>query len=154
MATIRHFALRFALLASAMLAVTTPAFAQGGSQLALSAIFSGENKAIPHGLIWRVFKLDGDNDPVLIKQSNDAAPVLALPTGEYIVHVAYGFASSSRRVLVGSATTTERVPIGAGALVVKGSIQDQIIPINRLQVSVYAAGQLRGQTCDIEHPHR
>ena len=129
---IRLFALCFGVLATA-----TSAYAQGGSQLALSAVFSGENKPIPHGLIWRVFKLDGDNDPLLITQSSETAPVLAVPTGEYIVHVAYGFASSSRRVLVGAATTTERVPIGAGALIVKGSIQDQIIPINRLQVSVY-----------------
>jgi hypothetical protein len=131
----------------ALFSAVLPAQAQGGSQLALSAIFSGDNKPISHGLVWRVFKMETEGEPTLITQSAVAAPTLPLPPGEYVVHVAYGLASSSRRVLVGNATTTERVPIGAGALVVKGSILDQIIPINRLQISVFIpqAGNSEGR---------
>ncbi len=36
-------------------------------------------------------------------QSTDATPTLPLPPGEYVVHVAYGLAASTRKVLVGGA---------------------------------------------------
>jgi hypothetical protein len=130
---LRRFVLSFVLL----LAGLFPAVAQGNPQLALSATFAGENKPISNGLVWRVFKQAADGETALVTQSADAAPTLSLPSGEYVVHVAYGLASSSRKVLIGNATTTERLPLSAGALVVKGSIQDQIIPLNRLQISVY-----------------
>ena len=130
------FRLILALLALVPLA-TGAAMAQGGSQLALSAIFAGENKLIATGLTWRVFRLQAEGEPVMVTQSSESAPVLPLAPGEYVVHAAYGLASSTRKVLVGAATTTERLPIAAGALLVKGSIQDQIIPLNRLQVSIF-----------------
>jgi hypothetical protein len=136
-----------AFLITLMLVGPISAFAQGGSQLALSASFAGENKPIAHGLTWRIFRLAADGEPALVTQSADATPTLPMPAGEYVVHVAYGLASSTRKVLVGNATTSERVPISAGALVVKGSIQDQFIPLNRLQVSVYIpeAGNSEGK---------
>ncbi len=140
---------RFALVLALLLSCVGPfaARAQSGSQLALSATFAGENKPIATGLVWRVFKLGTDGEPALSAQSTDAAPTLPLPAGEYVVHVAYGLASSSRKVLVGNATTTERLPISAGALIVKGSIQDQVIPLNRLQISIYIpeAGNSEGK---------
>jgi hypothetical protein len=125
------------LLLQAFALASAPALAQGGPQLALSAILAGENKLIGSGLIWRVFRVEAQGEPQLVAQSAEAAPTLALQPGEFVVHVAYGLASSTRRVLVGNATTTERVPISAGGLVVRGSILDQIIPANRLQVSVF-----------------
>ncbi|MGL5136903.1 MAG: hypothetical protein ACRC7G_03960, partial [Beijerinckiaceae bacterium] len=84
-----------------------------------------------------VFKLEGEPEPKLIAQSTDDAPVFALPPGEYVVHVAYGLASSTRKVLIGQQTTTERVPLSAGALSVRGSIAEQSIPTNRMSVSVF-----------------
>ncbi|MCA3565307.1 MAG: hypothetical protein IOC90_16895 [Methylocystis sp.] len=113
------------------------ALAQGAPQLALSASFAGDTKPIPHGITWRVFQQETEGEPRLVTQSQDAAPVLPLPPGEYIVHMAYGLASATRKVLVGNGTTTEKVPINAGALIVKGSILDQVIPLNRLQISVF-----------------
>lgn len=138
---------RLALALSLLIGSFVPALAQGGSQLALSATFSGENKPIAHGLTWRVFRLAADGEPALVTQSTDATPTLPMPAGEYVVHVAYGLASTTRKVLVGNATTTERMPISAGALVVKGSIQDQFIPLNRLQISIYIpeAGNSEGK---------
>jgi hypothetical protein len=124
-------------LALLTLLLAAPALAQVGSNLALSAVYAGDNKPIPSGLVWRVFKLVDNAEPQLVTQSNDATPVLPLPPGEYVVHVAYGLASSTRKVLVGGATTSERVPIGAGALTVRGSILDRVIPLNRLQISVF-----------------
>lgn len=133
--------------AAAVVIAVSAALAQTGSQLALSASFAGDNKTIASGITWRIFKLEGEAEPQLVTQSNEAAPVLALAPGEYVVHMAYGLASATRKVLVGNATTTERVPISAGALTVKGSILDQVIPLNRLQISVFIpqAGDSEGR---------
>ncbi len=129
----------FLLSASAALAAraAAPALAQGGPQLALSAIVAGENKLISNGLVWRVFRTDAQGEPQLVAQSAEPAPVLSVPSGEFVVHVAYGLASATRKVLVGNGTTTERVPINAGGLLVRGSILDQPIPATRLQISVF-----------------
>jgi hypothetical protein len=108
-----------------------------GPQLALSAIFQGENRAITTGLVWRVYAVEAENRTRLVAESRVSAPLVPLAPGEYVVHVAYGLASASRKVLVGSGTTTERVPLGAGVLVVRAAIGDQPIPINRVQVSVF-----------------
>ncbi len=124
-------------LISASAALAAPALAQGGPQLALSAIVAGENKLISTGLTWRVFRTDAQGEPQLVAQSADPAPVLPVPSGEFVVHVAYGLASATRKVLVGNGTTTERVPINAGGLMVRGSILDQPIPATRLQISVF-----------------
>jgi hypothetical protein len=113
------------------------AHAQSGSQLAISAVFAGENKPVQRGLTWRVFKLEGEPEPRLVSQSTEDAPTFALSPGEYVVHVAYGLASSTRKVLIGQQTTTERVPLNAGVLSIRGSIADQPIPSNRLTVSVF-----------------
>lgn len=129
-----------------LLAHTGPAFAQagfagqpapGGSQLVLSAVFQGENRAITTGLVWRVYAVESEARTRLVAESRTSAPVIPLPPGEYVVHAAYGLASAARKVLVGGGTTTERVPLGAGALVVNGSIGDQAIPAARLQVAVF-----------------
>ncbi len=129
----------FLLSASAALAAraAAPALAQGGPQLALSAIVAGENKLISNGLVWRVFRTDAQGEPQLVAQSAEPVPVLSVPSGEFVVHVAYGLASATRKVLVGNGTTTERVPINAGGLLVRGSILDQPIPATRLQISVF-----------------
>jgi hypothetical protein len=129
--------LRSLLIFALAFAAPHQASAQAGSQLALSAAYAGENRPIPHGLVWRVFRLEPQGAPALVSQSTDAAPTLPLPPGEYVVHVAYGLAGSTRKVLVGGGTTTERVPLSAGGLAVRGSILDQAIPAGRLQISVF-----------------
>lgn len=114
-----------------------PGLQLGGSQLALSAVFAGENKPITRGLNWRVFRLENNGEPTLMAQAATSDPVFPLPPGEYVVHVAFGLAGSTRKVLIGAGTTTERVPLAAGALVVRGTIADQAIPLTRMQISVF-----------------
>ncbi len=116
------------ILVAALLLWPAAALAQGGSQLALSAAYATDGKSIPHGLVWRVFRMGAQGEPELVAQSNLPTPQFAVAPGEYVVHVAYGLAGSTRKVLVGTGTTTERVPLSAGALTVRGSILDQTIP--------------------------
>lgn len=106
-------------------------------QLVLSAIFQGDNRPIQSGLIWRVYRLDAQMTPTLAAQSIDAAPRIELSPGEYVVHVAFGLASASRKVLIGQGPTVERVPIGGGALIVRASIAGQPIPAQRLAIRVF-----------------
>ena len=119
-----------------------PAPAPGGtperSTVQLSAVFAGEQRPVPSGLIWRLYeeKLDG-SQPTLVEKSTAPTPSFSVRPGNYVVHAAYGFAGSSRRIAVGSGLVVERLAISAGALKVGGAIGETPITANRLAVSVY-----------------
>jgi hypothetical protein len=136
-------------LAGMLLLIARPAeaLAQAGSQLALSAVYAGDNRKITRGLVWRIYRLEDPANPTLLQQTSEVEPVLALPPGEYVVHASYGLASATRKVLIGQGTTTERLPISAGALKVRGTILDQPIPVTRqlTQVFIPQAGNLEGK---------
>jgi hypothetical protein len=102
------------------------------------AIFAGNNEPIRSGLVWRVFEDKGDTtQPVIITRSNSPSPSFTLAPGNYIVHVAYGFASTSKRITVQSGTLNERLVVSAGALRLKGAVGESPIAANRLTFSVY-----------------
>jgi hypothetical protein len=104
----------------------------------LSAVFAGDPRPVRSGLAWRVYEERSETTPpVLTERSNAATPSFALKPGNYIVHAAYGFAGSSRRISVQTGTIVERLTISAGALKVSGAIGDTPIPANRVSVSVY-----------------
>jgi hypothetical protein len=112
----------------------------GKGTLYLSATFASEGQPIQAGLLWRVFSGRADNDAGtrdLIVESRDAAPTLNLPDGEYIVHVSYGLAGATRRVVVSGQAASERIMLNAGALKITGIIGENPIPPNRLSISVY-----------------
>ena len=119
-----------------------PAPAPGGtperSTVQLSAVLAGEQRPVPSGLIWRLYeeKLDG-SQPTLVEKSTAPTPSFSVRPGNYVVHAAYGFAGSSRRIAVGSGLVVERLAISAGALKVGGAIGETPITANRLAVSVY-----------------
>jgi hypothetical protein len=104
----------------------------------LSAVFAGEQRPVRSGLVWRLYeeKLDGA-PPTLLEKSTVPTPSFSLRPGNYVVHAAYGFAGSSRRIAVQAGPVVERLTISAGALKVGGAIGDSPIQNNRLAVSVY-----------------
>ena len=69
-----------------------------------SASLTAGGPRIEQGLIWRVFvPADGPDaakpaPPKLVETRREAAPVLALAPGEYIVNVALGKANQTRRL--------------------------------------------------------
>jgi hypothetical protein len=106
--------------------------------LHLSAVFVGDNKPIRLGLDWRIFEDKNDaSTPVPIAKSDQPSPTFALPPGSYIIHVVYGFASSSKKLVVGTAHMTERLSLNAGALKLRGAVGDSIIQPAKLSFSVY-----------------
>lgn len=111
--------------------------AKPASSLSLSAVFSGDGKPIRSGLTWRIFADDEPGRPKIVAKSAAAAPSVTLPAGRYTVHVAYGFASATRRVDLTPSGATERIAVGAGALRLGGAIGDVAIGANRLLFSIY-----------------
>jgi hypothetical protein len=114
-----------------------PANAEKGT-VSLSAVFAGDVRPVRSGLVWRVYEERSETTPpALVEKSTAAAPSFSLKPGNYIVHAAYGFAGSSRRISVQSSDVVERLTISAGALKVGGAVGETPIPPNRIAISVY-----------------
>jgi hypothetical protein len=106
--------------------------------LFLSAAFAGDNKPIRSGLVWRVYEDRGDAaEPTIVARSTNPAPNFNLPPGNYLIHVAYGFAGASKRLTVQSGSLAERLTISAGALKLGGAVAEQPIPASRISFAVY-----------------
>jgi hypothetical protein len=102
------------------------------------ATFAGSNEPIRSGLVWRIYEDRGDtSQPVIVARSSSPAPSFTLSPGNYIINVAYGFASASKRISVQRGNLNERLAINAGALQLKGAVSGSPIPANRLTFSVY-----------------
>jgi hypothetical protein len=117
-----------------------PAIETSKGSVYLSAVFANEGQPIRAGLLWRVFNEHADNDAGrrdLIAESRDPTPVLNLPDGDYIVHVSFGLAGATRRVVVNGQPVSERVMLNAGALQITGTIGDNPIPPNRQTISIF-----------------
>ncbi len=100
---------------------------------------AGESQPIRSGLIWRIFEeaAQPDGSHKLIAQSDEAAPNLPLPDGAYVVHVAFGLAGATRRVVVEGRGVSERLPLNAGGLKLVDMLGDAKIPPQRLAISIY-----------------
>jgi hypothetical protein len=115
-----------------------PPIAIGQVTLNASAAFAGSNEPIRSGLVWRVYEDRGDaSQPNIVGRSSSPGPSFTLAPGNYIVHVAYGFASASKRISVQRGNLNERLAINAGALQLKGAVGPSPIPPNRVTFSVY-----------------
>ena len=101
--------------------LAAPAFGQdaegGQGTLNLSATL-GSGPALPAGLRWRVFKAiaDADGQHRLMVESAQSRPSLTVPSGDYVVHVAFGLASAEKSVTVGAEALNVKLTLSAGAL--------------------------------------
>ncbi len=120
------------------LSQSPPPVATGRVVLNASAVFAENQQPIRSGLVWRVYEDRGDTaQPTITARSSSPTPVFTLPPGNYIVHVAYGFASASKRISVHTGNLNERLTISAGALRLKGVVGDTPIPPNRISFTIY-----------------
>jgi len=116
----------------------TPPAPPGGAVVSLNAVFAGDPKPIRSGLVWRIYEDRGDaSQPSIVARSTGAMPSFTLSPGNYIIHVAYGFASASKRISVQRGNLNERLAINAGALQLKGAVGGSPIPVNGPTFSVY-----------------
>ncbi len=108
------------------------------ARLSVSAQFANDRKPIRSGLNWRILSETADGSaPRIVARSTDANANFSLPPGNYIVHAAYGFASGTKRVNLGSQGLSDQVQISAGALTLAGSIGDAPIPAGQLSFQIF-----------------
>jgi hypothetical protein len=120
------------------LSQSPPPVSVGQVTLNAGATFAGSNEPIRSGLVWRIYEDRGDaSQPTIVARSTSPLPSFTLSPGNYIVHVAYGFASASKRISVQRGNLNERLAINAGALQLKGAVGGSPIAANRLTFSVY-----------------
>lgn len=109
----------------------------------LSAEIEDKGKAIPKGLVWRIFDPVPDKNgqlPLIVK-SDHARPTFNLKPGEYVVHVAYGLAQATDSVHVGNAGTEKSIVLNAGAIRLNAAITGDIpIPAKLLHFDIFATG--------------
>ena len=128
---------------SAPAAPAEPAPAPGSqpaqATLSLSAVLNGGGSPLAGGLRWRVFaaQADPDGSHPLIVESSLAQPTLTIPAGEYVVHVAFGLASTAKRVTLGAEVRSERLALSAGALKIEGTLADSPIDPSKLSLAIY-----------------
>lgn len=112
--------------------------AAGPQTVSLSAVIVGDTRPIRSGLVWRIYQDKGPGvPPALAAKLTEPTPTTTLLPGTYVVHAAYGLASTTKRITVVSGATTERLALDAGALKLGGMIAGVEIPSDRLDFSIY-----------------
>jgi hypothetical protein len=117
-----------------------PAPADGQATLSLTATLNGGvGGPLTGGLRWRVFAAQPDAAGAhpLIVESSLAQPTLTLPPGDYVVHVAFGLASATRRLTLGPEVRSEQLPLSAGGLRIDGTLADAPIDPSKLSLAIY-----------------
>ena len=114
----------------------------GEVALQLSARF-GKNMPITGGLQWRIYADKPDQAGVfrLIREDRSAAPTLALPAGGYVVHVAFGLASSIKAVKLRDEAVREVFDLSAGGLRMEGRVGDAKILPAQISFEIYKGSQ-------------
>ncbi len=129
----------------AALGALSPAAAQnapsepGKTALHLSAALSDASAPLQAGLHWRLFseRAEPDGSHALVAESTFAKPTLMAPPGDYVIHLAFGLASATKRINLGEEDRTERVSLNAGALKIQGTRGDAPIDASRLSLAIY-----------------
>jgi hypothetical protein len=121
-------------------AAATPA---GQVALSLSAHFGKDAPTIGGGLTWRVYaaKAEPNGNFKLVKEDKSASPTMALPPGDYIVHVGFGLATSVRPVTLLGAPVREEFNLPAGGLRMEGRVGDARIPSGQIYFDIYKGSQ-------------
>jgi hypothetical protein len=108
--------------------------------LKLSATLGAGSGPLEGGLKWRIFsaRADADGTHPLLVESALPSPVATLTPGEYVVHVSFGLASSTKSyVLNPGEMRSETLAIAAGALRVAATRDDKPIDPANVAVSIY-----------------
>jgi hypothetical protein len=118
----------------------------GGSQqvfLSLLARYGRDNPAqITNGLLWRIFPVRPDATGTfrVLKEDRTANPVMALPAGDYVVHVSFGLASATKAVHLKEATR-EVFELPAGGVRLEGRVGDVRIPTSEITFDIMKGSQ-------------
>ncbi|NDV88071.1 hypothetical protein GTW51_15325 [Aurantimonas aggregata] len=116
--------------------------------LTLEARLTEDGESIPHGLIWRLFSaIPGlDGRPSLIASSESNIANFEVPTGSYILHVAFGRAGLVRRIDFTGVKTREVVVLDAGGLRLDALVSDgSEIDAGKLTFDIYTDAETESE---------
>jgi hypothetical protein len=126
-------------------AAAPPAPAPTATQgvLALSARYGKDLPNINGGLVWRIYgdKPDATGVFQLVREDKTATPSLALPPGNYVIHVSLGLVSAVRTVTLKAETDREVFDLPAGGLRIEGHVGTTKIPQGQISFSIYKGSQ-------------
>jgi hypothetical protein len=118
-----------------------PAAPPGQGTLALSARFGKDLPLINGGLHWRVYRIEQNGAPKLVKEEKAPAPAFSFAPGSYVVSVAFGLASATKAVQVRAESVKEVFEIAAGGLRIEGRVGDARIPHGQISFELYQGSQ-------------
>jgi hypothetical protein len=136
----RHFLGLVACLCAFAPGAGRQAFGEPGKTiLHLSAVLSDGGAPLQAGLHWRIFneRAETDGSHAMVAESSAAQPSLAAPPGEYVVHLAFGLASATKRISLGDDEKADRLILNAGVLKIVGARGDAPIDASRLALAIY-----------------
>jgi hypothetical protein len=113
------------------------------AQLALVARYGSSLPQITAGLHWRIYPVKPEPNGAFrpLKEDRSAAPVIALPPGNYVVHVGFGLASATRTVQLRADGSREFFDIPAGGLRINGRVGDARIPPGQVWFDLFPRSQ-------------
>jgi hypothetical protein len=120
-----------------------PAMKAGEGALQAVARFGRDAPAITAGVHWRVYsdRPDSTGGFRLVREDRSPQPTFVLPQGNYIVHAAFGLASTAKAVQVRGESTRETFDIPAGGIRLEGRVGDVKIPTAQISFDVYKGSQ-------------
>ena len=119
----------------------TPSGKSADAELFLSALLTDAGPQLSTGIAWRVFvSPGGTKGPVnLVASSAEANPTFKLPSGDYLVNVAFGRAYVTRALKVAAGSQNVQVVLNAGALKVGARLGDgSLAPAQMVTCDVYS----------------
>jgi hypothetical protein len=115
----------------------------GEGSVVVAARYSIDGTVINGGLHWRVYADKPDPTGVfrLLKEDTAAQPTFVLPVGTYIVHVAFGLASTAKPVQVSRDGSRELFDVPGGGLRIEGRVGNVKIPPGQISFDIYQGSQ-------------
>ncbi len=130
-----------ALAAAGLMAPAASAQDAGTVRVRLEARMTEASEAIGDGVHWRIFGVTpGENGQLpLLGEATGGARAFDITPGYYLVHAAYGFASTARRLSVAAGAATEVFNLEAGAMQLNGATEvGSRVPAGLVRFDVYA----------------
>jgi hypothetical protein len=115
----------------------------GEGSVLVAARYSVDGTVINGGLHWRVYADKPDPTGVfrLLKEDTAAQPTFVLPVGTYIIHVAFGLASTAKPVQVSRDGSRELFDVPGGGLRIEGRVGNVKIPPGQISFDIYQGSQ-------------
>ena len=118
-----------------------PPIPPGQAALSLTARYGRDLGAINGGLHWRVFRVEANGVPRVVKEDKSSAPVFALPPGAYVINATFGLATTTKSIQLRGEGLKEVFDIPAGGLRIEGRVGDAKIPASQIAFDLYKGSQ-------------